>query len=271
MQPLLADWAATTPRPAGLAHALRERPTEGWISTPRLHAMVADPAQDAMLRTSVAYALARRSDDAGREVLEAATRHELWWMRDLAVRGLDALDDGGAWDRLAPLLDDDSGHVRISLLRLGARLRPDDAVAALDTASFDFGAAAMPELPARLFAPRAARAICGNRYGSPHESPEERERLVAALEQLPQKARCRALREAEQRCSERSEPGAMVHDLAPAMASACGIARPPAAAEADAPPPSRCHRTHREEAAARDERLLELERRARAAANAEAR
>lgn len=264
MEPLLAEWAATTPPPTGLAQALQERPTEGWISTPRLHALVADPAQDAMLRTSVAYALARRSDDTGREVLEDATRDREWRARDLAVRGLDALDDGDAWDRLAPLLEDDTGNVRISLMRLGARLRPDDAVAALDAASLDFGALALPELPTRLFAPRAVRAICGHRDGS----ESERERLVTALEQLPQKARCRALVKAQQRCSPRSEPGAIVHDLAPALASACGIAAPPATPEPDVPSVSRCHRTLQQGAAARREQLLELERRAREAADA---
>lgn len=262
VQPLLAEWAMVEPSPLGLASALRERPTEGWISTARLRRLVAPTVADAELRTSAAHALALRGDDAGRDALEAATRDSWWVMRNIAVLGLDALDDGDAWDRLAPLLDDDTGYVRTSLLRLGARLRPDDAVATLDSTDPLFAALALPALPTRLFAPRAVRAVCGHRYAE----EAERGRLAAALARMPAKARCRALVEAERRCPRESTLDAPAYAIVPTLAGACGLALPPAEAAVGLPALSRCHRMRRKQEAAREEqekaRRLELERRA---------
>jgi hypothetical protein len=262
VQPVLAEWAMVEPPPLGLATALRERPTEGWISTARLRRLVERSVADAELRASAAHALALRGDDAGRDALEAAASHSWWVIRNIAVIGLDALDDSDAWDRLAPLLDDETGHVRISLLRLGARLRPDDAVATLDAADPLFAALALPALPTRLFAPRAAWAVCGHRY----VDEAEQERLVAALSRMSAKARCRALVEADRRCPPMSALDAPAHAIVPTLADACGLELPAAEAAGGEPALSRCHRTRRKQEAAREQqeqlRLLELERRA---------
>jgi hypothetical protein len=167
------------------------------------------------------------------------------------VETLDHLGDTNAWAELAPAephlgyrvcvrpwtcedhcvhlgpCEEHEGRVCAAILRLGARLVPDEAVDVIDRDAH--GLHAVAALPPRLFAKRASEALCQWRWWEPQTDRERQESgdLVAALAKLPKRVRCKALRAEGPGCVGPVEARAFA--LSPELAAACGIDPPQAA------------------------------------------
>ena len=258
--PILRAWAAHG-TPAGLYDALIRRGDEPWIDSERLHTLLADSSADGGIRVAAAYALALRGESPSITSLYALAAAPRSGTREYAVRTLDKLGAVDAWERLASLRNDDYWRVRAAWLRLGAHHAPRQAAPVIDSLR-TYGSSAAAALPPKLFASRAATAVCDF---DPFHTEYEGE-LAAALRKLPKRVRCRALR--AEACHDPSQ-SSLAFSIAPQLAADCGITAEPAR-DSSAPDFRGCHRKLavqlREFEAAERVRLLEIERRAKATA-----
>lgn len=265
--PLLRTWAADA-EPRLLARAYVERGDEPWVELGRARAIFDDSEQPTRLRAASAVALAGHGESLDTDLLMAWARAEI----EPAIVALDILGHASAWRALMRGQD----YPTAALLTLGAHWAPDDARPYIEA---DGALDVMLELPPRLRTPLLGAMVCGyqpGRAADPSYARHYEAPLLEALNAASAHERCAAFDVARAPCHETllREHG---HALSASIAAECGLEPP--AAETSCCEVQTCDRSRRgpgaraaaleaAQLAAERTRLLELERRAHAAADA---
>lgn len=268
VEPLLRAWA-THATPQRLAPAYAERGGEPWVDLTRARSIFEDTALTIDARASAAIALAAHGESIDPKQLLGWSRGPRDY-RYRSIRALDVLGYAQAWSALIEA----SSYVPTELLILGAHWAPDDAIPFIDDQK---ALKTMLELPTRLRTPRLAAMVCGfdpDRSTNPKYLRSYGNPLVDTLEDASPRDRCAAFDPAQAPCREEVLRRAG-HALNASMAAACGLGPPEPHEWVSYQEP--CQRdkgtmsnAERLEEQRERAQLLELERRAHAAAKAAA-